>query len=167
MLAGWLVTGKGDCVMHPDVITCCWYVALGLLCGVCSAALGVGGGFLLVPAFTLAFAFGQKDAQGTSLAILVPITLVGAVMYKANPNLKMDLTVIAIVSAAGVAGAVIGALIATRLPDHVLRRGLAVLMIVVAIKMMIQRPDGKELGHNEAQPGPAQRAATARETGPH
>lgn len=48
------------------------YVALGVVAGVLSGLIGVGGGVIIVPALVLMFGLSQPEAQGTTLALLVP-----------------------------------------------------------------------------------------------
>ena len=60
--------------MTTDVLA----VLSGLVVGVLSGLIGIGGGVLLVPIMVLGFGFGQHLAQGTSLAAILPSSLVGA-----------------------------------------------------------------------------------------
>lgn len=61
---------------HPTAL-----VALGTVVGLASGALGLGGGQLLVPALVLLVGFGQHLSQGLALAVVVPVSLVGAVLH--------------------------------------------------------------------------------------
>ena len=113
------------------------YLLIGLVCGVFSAVFGVGSGILLIPALVLIFSFAQKSAQGTCLAVMVPMALVGALRYKLNPDIRMDWMVVAVLSVGAVVGALIGASLAAWASGLVLRRLFALIMIVVAIKMLM------------------------------
>ncbi len=117
-----------------------YYLLAGLLCGIYSATFGVGSGTILVPILVLIFGFAQKSAQGTCLAVMVPMALVAAIRYKLNPNIEVDLQVVAILAIGGVIGAVIGAGIAGWVSGAVLRKMFAVILIVIAIKMLITKP---------------------------
>ncbi len=115
----------------------CWiYVSLGLLAGILSGTLGVGSGVLLVPALVLLCQLPQKAAQGTALAVMVPMAVVGAIRYKLNPELNMDYQVIAVLAIGAVVGSLIGTEIAFRLPAHIVRKVFAVFILAVAIKML-------------------------------
>ena len=116
------------------------YLLLGLICGIYSATFGIGGGTIMVPALVLIFSFAQKSAQGTCLVVMVPMALAAAIRYKLNPNIEVDLQAAAILAIGGVIGAVIGAGIAGRISDTALRKMFAVIMVVVAIKMLITKP---------------------------
>ncbi len=120
------------------------YVLLGLGCGIFSATFGVGSGILLVPALVLIFSLPQKSAQGVCLAVMVPMVLVGAIRYKINPHIRVDLALVALLAIGGVVGALIGSWIAGRVPGLLLRRLFAVVMIIAAVRMlMVKKPEQK------------------------
>ncbi|MBT3293981.1 MAG: sulfite exporter TauE/SafE family protein [Verrucomicrobia bacterium] len=112
-------------------------IALGLAAGLLSAMLGVGSGILLVPALVLIIGLPQKSAQGTALAVMVPMALVGAARYAANPNIDISFMRVALLSAGAIVGALIGAAIAARVPGIVLRRIFAAFLLIVAVRMML------------------------------
>jgi uncharacterized membrane protein YfcA len=64
-------------------------VLAGLLVGVVSGLIGIGGGTLLVPIMVVGFGFGQQLAQGTSLAAILPTSIVGAVTHYRAGNLDL------------------------------------------------------------------------------
>lgn len=109
------------------------YIILGLIAGGLAATLGIGGGIVIVPVLVSVFALSQHDAQGTSLAIIVPTTAVAA--YAHARAGRIDWRLVATLSAGGVVGAVAGARTALVLEEDVLRRLFAVLLIVVAARM--------------------------------
>jgi hypothetical protein len=117
------------------------YLLAGLICGIYSATFGVGGGTIMVPILVLIFGFAQKSAQGICLTMMVPMALAAAVRYKLNPNIEVDLQAAAILAIGGIIGAVIGAGIAGWVSGVVLRKMFAVIMIVIAIKMLIIKPE--------------------------
>lgn len=126
---------------------------LGLAAGILSAMLGVGSGILLVPALTLAFALSQKSAQGTALAVMVPMAFVGAMRYVANPDIEINFMRVGLLAVGAIVGAFIGSAIASHLPNAVLRRIFAVFLLVVAVRMLLPKrqpakqpePDSSEL----------------------
>ena len=128
----------------PPVAGAWWaYALIGLACGIFSAALGIGCGILIVPILALGFAFPQKLAQGTSLAVMVPMALVGAICYKLSSEIRMDFRIIGLISVGAVAGALVGSVVAAYVPAAVLRKLFAVLMIVAAIRMLAVSGKGK------------------------
>ncbi len=112
-------------------------LVLGLAAGVLSAMLGVGSGILLVPALVLAFGLSQKSAQGTALAVMVPMALVGVMRYVANPNIEINFMRVALLALGAVVGAVIGSAIASHLSNAILRRIFAIFLLVVAVRMLL------------------------------
>lgn len=112
-------------------------VVLGVAAGLLSSMLGIGSGIVLVPALVLIFGFGQKSAQGTALAAMVPMALVGAVRYYHSPDIGIDLWKVVLIAVGAVVGAYVGSSIALRLPALTLRRIFACFMMLVAVKMMV------------------------------
>lgn len=109
-------------------------ILLGLIAGALSASLGIGGGVVFVPALVLFFDVGQHLAQGTSLAVIVPTTIVGAWAH-ARAGRVVWRTAIAIGSA-GIVGGVLGAFIALSVDEDLLQRLFAVLLVVTALRML-------------------------------
>ncbi|NLF38475.1 sulfite exporter TauE/SafE family protein [bacterium] len=116
-------------------MTFLWYVLAGLSSGTLGAMLGVGGGIIMVPLLGLAFGFSQKSAQGMSLAVMVPMALVGAIRYKISGKIEMDMVAIAFLACGSIAGAFLGSHIVTIVSGSVLRKIFAVVMMIVAVKM--------------------------------
>jgi uncharacterized membrane protein YfcA len=119
------------------------YILIGLCCGVFGVSFGVGSGIILVPVLAILFSFGQKPAQGMSLAVMVPLALMGAWRYYQNPDIEINLGVVLFLSIGAVAGAFVGAKIAGHLPGHVLRKMFAVFLIIAAVKMLFFSPTKK------------------------
>ena len=118
------------------------FVLLGICAGILSGLLGIGGGVLMVPALVLVMSFAQKSAQGMSLAVMVPMALVGAMRYWRNGDVDMDFLVVGLIVCGSLTGVIIGTELASRLPAHVLRRIFAVVLIFLAIRMFIG-PSGR------------------------
>ena len=108
------------------------YVAAALL-GVCAGVLaglfGVGGGTLFVPTLTW-LGLTQLHAEATSLLAIVPTVLVGVWRQQGYGNVRWRSALV--IGFASVASAVGGAQLAESLPEHVLRKLFAVLLIGVA-----------------------------------
>ena len=113
-------------------------VLAGLLVGVFSGLVGVGGGVLMVPILVYAFGMSQHNAQGTSLAMLLPPTGLLAFMayYKAgHANLKIGLLM-----ALGIfIGGYFGGLMAQQMSSITLRKIFAVFLVATAVKMFFQK----------------------------
>jgi len=108
-------------------------IILGLVAGSLAATLGIGGGVVFVPVLVSIFAFTQHEAQGTSLAIIVPTTAVAA--YAHARAGRIDWQLVGVLGAAGIVGAVGGARLALVLDESILRRLFAVMLVIVAVRM--------------------------------
>lgn len=106
-------------------------VGLGL--GVMTGFLGVGGGFLLVPALVTLARLPLKSAIGTSLAIITGASLSGALTYVLEGAAPMGL--VAPMGAGAVLGALVGAPASGKLPERPLKIGFAVLALTVSLGM--------------------------------
>lgn len=103
--------------------------AVGLLTGV----LGVGGGFLIVPALVMLVGLPMSQAVGTSLVVIAMNSLAGLLGHLGG---AVDLAVTAVFVVAGLAGTFLGARLAGRLPAEQLRRAFAVLVVVLAVFLL-------------------------------
>ncbi|MDE2141609.1 MAG: sulfite exporter TauE/SafE family protein [Elusimicrobia bacterium] len=114
------------------------YLLLGLVVGVISGMIGVGGGILIVPALVFFFGFTQLAAQGTSTAMLLPPIGILAVYtyWKAG---CVDVRVAALLCAGFVLGGLFGAKLAVALPREVLRRVFGGFLLIVSVKMLSGR----------------------------
>jgi hypothetical protein len=126
------------------------FVLLGIFAGTLSGMLGIGGGVILVPTLVIALGFAQKSAQGMSLAIMVPLALVGAIRYKLSGDVDLNLLVIGLIVAGAIAGTLMGTEIEHRVPSHLLRKLFSVILVIVAVKMFIgpSKPPGSAAGDN-------------------
>jgi uncharacterized membrane protein YfcA len=107
---------------------------LGFAAGLLSGMFGVGGGILFVPTLVFALGLAQLGAQATSLAAMIPVVLVGAWRQDRYGNVRWrPALVVGLASALGVAG---GAVLADALPESVLRRLFAVLLLVTAGRLV-------------------------------
>jgi hypothetical protein len=110
-------------------------LALGLAAGVLSGLFGVGGGILFVPAL-VALGLGQLEAQATSLLAILPTVAAGAWNQRRygnfHPRLALQLGL------ASIAGVGAGALVAISLPEEVLRRLFALLLLVIAVRLALR-----------------------------
>jgi uncharacterized membrane protein YfcA len=108
-------------------------VCLGLVAGVMSGLLGVGGGILFVP-LLLALGLGQVEAAATSLLAIVPTAAVGALRQSRYGNLRVRPALV--IGVASIVGVEIGVQIATAIPEHVLRRLFGVLLVAIAVQLV-------------------------------
>lgn len=108
---------------------------LGLLAGTISGMTGIGGGIIVLPALILFLGFSQHQAQGTTLALLVlPIDLLAAWTYYQQGY--VDLKVAALLCLGFIFGGWFGAQIGTSLPNGVLTKIFAFLLILSAVRVL-------------------------------
>jgi uncharacterized membrane protein YfcA len=116
-------------------------IAFGVGVGVLSGALGVGGGFLIVPYLVLVAGIEQHTAQGTSLVVVLPTAVVAtiALHFRGLAEIRLGL----LIGVLGAAGSFAGSRLALALPAHTLKIIFAVLLAGVAIRMLV---DGLRMG---------------------
>ncbi|NJN84022.1 MAG: sulfite exporter TauE/SafE family protein [Caldilineaceae bacterium] len=110
-------------------------IASGLGVGVLTGFLGVGGGFLIVPALVMLVGLPIRQAVGTSLIIIAMNSLAGFLGHLGGPTI--DLQVVFIFVIAGVSGALVGARLATLVPPDQLRKLFALFVIGLAIFLLV------------------------------
>jgi hypothetical protein len=114
------------------------YLLLGLIAGTFSGLVGIGGGTIIVPALVFLFGFSQHQAQGTTLALLVPpIGLLAAWTYYREGY--VDLGVAALICAGFFLGGLIGAKLAIKVSDVTLERVFGVALLLISLKMIFTR----------------------------
>jgi len=108
---------------------------VGLAAGILGGLVGVGGGIIIVPSLIYFLGFSQKQAQGTSLGILLlPVGILGVLeYYKAG---YVDMRTVWLVSIGFLAGSYFGSKIALSLSQETVKKIFAVLMILIALKML-------------------------------
>ncbi len=106
---------------------------IGFLGGVVSGLFGVGGGLIFVPLLVLWKNFNPHLAIATSLAVVVPTSLVGVIRHAQSNTLNWQ--IIFLMALLSVAGAWIGASVSVGLDTLLLRRLFAVFLLFLAFKM--------------------------------
>lgn len=114
------------------------YLLLGVAVGILSGIIGIGGGIVIVPTLVYAFHMSQHKAQGTSLAVLLaPIGLLAFWEYYKAGN--VDLKAAIFIASGFAAGAYFGGSWAQQFSDVILRRVFGAVLLIVALKMLLQR----------------------------
>jgi uncharacterized protein len=114
------------------------FALIGLAAGFLSGLFGVGGGILIVPALVLAARFDQRLASGTSLAAIVPTSLVGVTSYALMGNL--DILAAALLAAGAIAGAQVGSHLLARLPKRAIQWAFIAFIVVVIVSLFLVIP---------------------------
>ena len=122
-------------VQQNSAFSMALFILLGVMVGYLSGLIGIGGGIILVPALVFLFGMSQHEAQGTTLALMIPpIGLPAAIEYYQHGN--VDLLMAGIICCSFVLGALAGARFAIYLPSHILSKIFGVFLIMIAIKMV-------------------------------
>jgi hypothetical protein len=109
-----------------------WKAVLsGFGVGILTGFLGVGGGFLIVPALIMFGGLPIKDAIGTSLLVIFLNCLAGLIGHASQNHFDWALTFLVMAMAAS--GTIIGTLLSHRLPAHRLQKSFAVFVFIVAV----------------------------------
>lgn len=112
------------------------YLLLGLLAGIFGGFLGLGGGLILIPALVYIYGLSQHQAQGTSLAIMVPpITLLAAIRYYHSGHVKLAMAFL--IAMGFILGGLIGADLVHHVPGPVLRKIFGSVLLIVALRMVL------------------------------
>jgi len=146
LIASWLMlrppdlegTGTGTDAAPRAV----WKVAVdGLIVGVITGLVGVGGGFLIVPALVLLGGLTMRQAVATSLVVIALKSFSGFYKYLdvlAQQNLELDWRTLILVTGLGVAGSFAGSHFAKRVPQDKLKTGFGYFLIVMGVYILIR-----------------------------
>lgn len=107
-------------------------LAVGLVSGVVSGALGVGGGVIMVPAMVLLLGVQQSVAQGTSLFVILPTAISGAQEHYRRHNLDIQPTIW--IGLLGAVTAAAGAYLAVHIDQQRLRQAFALYILLVGLR---------------------------------
>jgi uncharacterized membrane protein YfcA len=115
-------------------------ISVGLMAGILSGLVGIGGGIILVPALVYVLSYTQHQAQGTSLGVLtLPVVLVAFLKYYTDckkMGTPIDFKIIALLAAGFVVGGFLGSTLALKIDKDMLKKIFAVILFYTAIKML-------------------------------
>jgi uncharacterized membrane protein YfcA len=120
-----------------DIQTLLLLLCIGLLAGIASGFVGIGGGIIIVPALVFGLGLNQHMAQGTSLAMMIPPIGILAVMsyYKAG---QIQLEYAGILALTFVLGAWMGSKWALRINPSVVRLIFGLFMLFAAGRLILR-----------------------------
>ena len=115
-------------------------IIIGLAAGILSGLVGVGGGIIMVPLFILFLGLSQHNAQGLSLAVMLPpVTFLAVYNYHKAGGGSIDWRVALIVSVLFIIGGFLGSKIALQIDQRMLRKIFGVMMLIVAFKLIFSK----------------------------
>jgi len=108
---------------------------IGIAGGLLAGMLGLGGAIIIIPALVMILGFSQQMAQGTTLLMMVmPVGALAAWQYYKAGN--VDIKTALILGVSFFISGFIGAKFANHIPQDILKKAFAVLLILIAIKML-------------------------------
>ena len=111
-------------------------MGIGSAGGLLAGLDGVGGGIVMVPLLVILCGFSQHRAHAMSLAGIVPIAVVGAIVFALQG--EVDPGIAGLLAAGSLVGAPLGARILDRTPEARLRIAFGVLVLGVAVSLVLQ-----------------------------
>jgi uncharacterized protein len=116
---------------------------LGFIAGILTVLLGVGGGFIIVPAMIYLLGMAPRVVIGTSLVMILAVSAASTFIHAVTTQ-AVDIVLAGLLLVGGVIGAQYGARLTTRLKPDVLRFALSLVILAVALRMALGlawRPD--------------------------
>src|SRR3989338_4457491 len=114
------------------------YIILGLIAGIFGGLFGIGGGTILIPALVFLFGLTQHQAQGTTLAIMVPpIGLLAALRYWQAGNVKLSMA--GFICLGFFVGGLLGANLIHTVSDPMLKKLFGIYLLIVSIQMIFTK----------------------------
>ncbi len=121
--------------MKMSIETFLILVIIGLFSGAFSGLVGIGGGVIIIPALVLFLGLSQHEAQGTSLAILLPpIGLMAAYQYYKSGNVNLIYAIV--IAITFFIGGYFGAKFAVKMPQDILKKVFGIFLLLLAIKTL-------------------------------
>ena len=113
-------------------------IIIGLLAGILSGLVGVGGGIIMIPLLIILLGLTQHQAQGTALfAMLPPIGILAAMNYFKQGFVKWEYAVV--IALTFVVGGYFGSKLSLSLPPQTVRRVFGVIMLIGGIKLITSK----------------------------
>jgi uncharacterized membrane protein YfcA len=110
-------------------------LCIGLVAGILSGMIGIGGGVVIVPALIYFMSMNQQEAQGTSLAVLLLPVGILAVYYYYKAGF-VNVNAAWVIALSFVVGGLIGSKIALAIDQNILKKVFGGFMLLIAIKMI-------------------------------
>ncbi len=121
-----------------NITTLILLIIIGLVAGVFSGLIGLGGAVIMIPALIFFLGMSQYAAQGTSLGVMLPpIGILAAWNYwKAG---ELNLKYAMIIAGAFIIGGYFGSKFAMNIPVNTLRKIFAIALIIIAVNMLFKK----------------------------
>lgn len=114
-------------------------IVIGVLAGMFSGFMGVGGGVVMIPLMMWFLGYSQHQAQGMSLAVLaVPVTFVAAYTYHKSGH-PIDWKFAVVIAVCFILGGFLGSKLAVKIDQVVLKRIFAFVLVLAALKLFFSK----------------------------
>lgn len=124
--------------MKMTITTIFTLIIIGLLAGILSGLVGVGGGIIMVPLFILFLGLTQHNAQGMSLAVMLPpVTFLAVYNYHKAGVINWKAAII--VSILFIIGGYLGSKLALQIDQKTLKKIFGLVMLIVAFKLIFSK----------------------------
>ena len=124
--------------MNMTVTTIVSLIVIGLLAGILSGLVGVGGGIIMVPLLILFLGFSQHQAQGTSLTVLVvPVTALAVFNYYKQGYINWKYALV--IALFFVIGGYFGSKLAISIDQKMLKKIFSIVLLLVGVKLLLER----------------------------
>jgi len=123
---------------------------IGLVAGISSGMLGIGGGLVTIPAMILLLGVEQHMAQGVSLCVIVLTASVGAAVHYRLGNVQLGMALL--ISPAAAAFSILGAWVAGLISDQWLERAFAIFLLLIGSRMLLLNRGGHSVDTDRALP---------------
>jgi len=115
-----------------------YYIILGVVSGVFSGLIGIGGGIIIIPALVIFFEFTQQQAQGTTLALMVPpIGLLAAYAYYKHGF--VDMKAASLICLGFFIGGFFGAKFAVSIPKEILQKIFGIFLVTIGLYFVVKK----------------------------
>ncbi|HLD52231.1 MAG TPA: sulfite exporter TauE/SafE family protein [Sediminibacterium sp.] len=118
-----------------SVTTLLLLLCIGLAAGFLSGLVGIGGGIIMVPALVFFLGLTQKQAQGTSLGVLV-LPVVALAVWQYHKQGQINFNHVFLIAIAFITGGFLGSKLALSLSDDKMKKIFAVVLLLLSIKML-------------------------------
>ncbi len=113
-------------------------IIIGLVAGIFSGLIGIGGAIIIIPALIIFLGMDQYLAQGTSLALMLPpIGILAAWNYYKEGALNIQYALI--IAGAFIIGGYVGSKLAFAIPETVIKKVFAIVLTIIAVKMFFNK----------------------------
>tara|TARA_B100001173_G_C15832301_1_gene481002 strand:- start:127 stop:495 length:369 start_codon:yes stop_codon:yes gene_type:complete len=121
-----------------SISTCIILIVIGVLAGLLSGVVGVGGGLIMIPLLIILLDLSQHEAQGTSLAVMLPpIGILAAINYHKAGFVRWEYSMI--IAITFIIGGYFGSRYAVVLKPEILKRVFGMVMLIGALKMIFSK----------------------------